>query len=58
MDVIWAEGNVGDRTRERQETGVGSDAISQMKSVPNEFCCSGDGGRAGDVTVPFELGLD
>lgn len=53
-----AKGSVADRTREWQETGVGSDAISQMKSVPNDFCCSGDGGRAGGVAVPFELGLD
>jgi hypothetical protein len=55
MDVIWTEGNA---VRERQETGVGSGAISQMKSVPSEFYCSGDGGRAGDVGVPFELGFD
>jgi hypothetical protein len=55
IDVIWTEGNV---VREWQETGVGFDAIFQMKSVPNDFCCSGDGGRAGDVAVPFELGFD
>ena len=34
MDVIWTEGNV---VREWQETGVGSDAISQRKRADLVF---------------------